>query len=283
MDNFSPDENSSPITARDIRTSPPAEEILPIEEAPSSPNQHYECYLLRHNKVSKKRSRHNSHNSTTSSTKMSNDQESRISKLESCVNRISNSMTSLRQKSNRPEDLTLMTIDEIKDEKNDLQRLLLEFESTEGRPKTKVEREVVRAIYDRYRTVKRLLAHTLSPTIPNHIKQFRKPHSDDALNEERDCLNSTKENKKLQEIKAQVSGSSGVTELNKQLNEAKHLKKKLRRKIRDFEKEFKIENGKPPNHSDLVVIATEYSEYREVRSKLRLLEALIEKEKMNQR
>lgn len=283
MDNFSPDENSSPVTARDIKASPPAEEILPIEEAPSSPNQHYECYLLRHNKVSKRRSRHNSHNSTTSSTQMSNDQELRITKLESCVNRILNSMTSLRQKSNRPDDLTLMTIDEIKDEKNDLQRLLLEFESTEGRPKTKIEREVVRAIYDRYRTVKRLLAHTLSPTIPNHIKQFRKPHSDDALNEERDCLNSTKENKKLQEIKAQVSGNSGVTELNKQLNEAKHLKKKLRRKIRDFEKEFKTENGKPPNHSDLVVIATEYSEYREVRSKLRLLEALIEKEKMNQR
>ena len=50
-----------------------------------------------------------------------------------------------------------------------------------------------------------------------------------------------------------------------------------------FFKQFKIENGKPPNHSDLIVIATEYSEYREVRSKLRLLEALIEKEKMNQR
>lgn len=283
MDNFSLDENSSPVTARDIRASPPAEEIPPIEEAPSSPNQHYECYLLRHNKISKRRIRHNSHNSTNSSTQQSNDQELRISQLESCVTRISNVMTSLRQKASRPDDVTLMTINEIKDEKNDLQRLLLEFESAEGRPKTKVEREIVRVVYDRYRTVKRLLAHAVSPTIPNHIKQFRKLHSDDDLNEEKDYLNINKENKKSQEKNVQVSGNSGVTELNKQLNEAKHLKKKLRRKIRDFEKEFKIENGKPPSHSDLVVIATEYSEYREVRSKLRLLEALIEKEKLNQR
>ena len=66
-------------------------------------------------------------------------------------------MTSLRQKASRPDDVTLMTINEIKDEKNDLQRLLLEFESAEGRPKTKVEREIVRVVYDRYRLVEKNL------------------------------------------------------------------------------------------------------------------------------
>ena len=69
----------------------------------------------------------------------------------------------------------------------------------------KVDNQSIKLKYNSYSTVKRLLAHTLSPTIPNHIKQFRKPHSDDALNEERDCLNSTKENKKLQEIKQAIN------------------------------------------------------------------------------
>jgi len=51
----------------------------------------------------------------------------------------------------RPEDLTLMTREQIRIEKAAMQRELLKHESRHGRPSTKEEKEIMRSVYERYR------------------------------------------------------------------------------------------------------------------------------------
>lgn len=55
-------------------------------------------------------------------------------------------------------DVSKMDFDELKDEKLSMQRELLKFESKHGRPSTKESRDVMREVYDRYRSVKRSIA-----------------------------------------------------------------------------------------------------------------------------
>ncbi|KAA0192828.1 putative Fam13 [Fasciolopsis buskii] len=58
----------------------------------------------------------------------------------------------------RPECLQLMTRKQVEDEKLDLQKALLYFEGLHGRPSGRQERLIMRPLYDRYRSVKRMLA-----------------------------------------------------------------------------------------------------------------------------
>ena len=54
----------------------------------------------------------------------------------------------------RPSDLDLMSIEQIIDEKLDIQTLLLDFERIHGHPETKDEKEAMKDLYDRYRSLK---------------------------------------------------------------------------------------------------------------------------------
>ena len=62
-----------------------------------------------------------------------------------------------RKVKDRPFDLDLMTIEEIIDEKLDIQSLLLDFEKNHGHPETKDEKEAMKGLYDRYRSLKMLV------------------------------------------------------------------------------------------------------------------------------
>lgn len=53
-----------------------------------------------------------------------------------------------------------MTTQQVKDEKLSIQRALLDFESVHGKPNTKQERNTIRPLYDRYRSVKKLLVRS---------------------------------------------------------------------------------------------------------------------------
>jgi hydroxyproline oxidase len=56
-----------------------------------------------------------------------------------------------------PEDLTFMTKHQLKVEKQIVQRALLSLEKSLGRPRTLVEKEITRPLYNRYRMVKQVL------------------------------------------------------------------------------------------------------------------------------
>lgn len=92
-----------------------------------------------------------------SSSSSSNSESESLCKFEQILHKIEDSMTSKRISCNRPKEITLMTAGQIIDEKSDLQHLLLHFESTYGRPDCEKHRQIMKSIYDRYRSVKRLV------------------------------------------------------------------------------------------------------------------------------
>ncbi|XP_067901934.1 protein FAM13A isoform X2 [Heterodontus francisci] len=72
--------------------------------------------------------------------------------------------------------------------------------------------------------------------------------------------------------------SASMPELLEQLQEARADKKRLRKTLRDFEDTFFQENGRNVQKEDRAPMAEEYSEYKHVKAKLRLLEVLISKQ-----
>ncbi|KAJ6655403.1 hypothetical protein lerEdw1_005400 [Lerista edwardsae] len=66
-------------------------------------------------------------------------------------------------------------------------------------------------------------------------------------------------------------------ELVEQLQEVREEKKRIRKKLRDFEDNFFRQNGRNVQKEDRAPMAEEYNEYKQVKAKLRLLEVLISK------
>merc|ERR1719433_1354548 len=62
----------------------------------------------------------------------------------------------------RPSDLDLMSIEQIIDEKLDIQTLLLDFEKIHGHPETKDEKEAMKELYDRYSSLKMIVKRSNS-------------------------------------------------------------------------------------------------------------------------
>merc|ERR1719322_1433106 len=257
-----------------------------MDLAPSSPSADYFEGYKRHHHLRHHRHQHDG-------SRRHRNQEDKILNLRMQLDRITSALDKSRKQDGRPEDVTLMTRQQILAEKVAMQRELLRFETDHGRPGSKWQRDVMRVIYDRYRTVKRLLLDTMSPTLTSQHRRVLKSISRDPIDltrvvDDDQTLRMTSSGESVTKwnsdvtaedaIKDQISGDLEFEELKKQLEEVKHQKKALRRRIRDFEREFKLIHHRSPTHADMVVMATEYSEYREARSRLRLLEALIEKQ-----
>ena len=67
-------------------------------------------------------------------------------------------MREKREISHRAEDMSRMSELQLREEKSELQRELLVLEAQFGRPQAGPERQAVRAIYHRYRELKRRLS-----------------------------------------------------------------------------------------------------------------------------
>ncbi|CAJ1052446.1 protein FAM13A isoform X1 [Xyrichtys novacula] len=68
-----------------------------------------------------------------------------------------------------------------------------------------------------------------------------------------------------------------MQELVEQLQETREEKKRLRKNLKEFEDQFFRQNGRNVQKEDRSPLAVEYSEYKHVKAKLRLLEVLISK------
>nr|XP_019587389.1 PREDICTED: protein FAM13C isoform X3 [Rhinolophus sinicus] len=62
------------------------------------------------------------------------------------------------------------------------------------------------------------------------------------------------------------------------LRETRADKKRLRKALREFEEQFFKQTGRTPQKEDRIPMADEYSEYKHIKAKLRLLEVLISKQ-----
>uniref|UniRef100_A0A8D0C2Q7 Family with sequence similarity 13 member A n=1 Tax=Salvator merianae TaxID=96440 RepID=A0A8D0C2Q7_SALMN len=71
--------------------------------------------------------------------------------------------------------------------------------------------------------------------------------------------------------------AASMPELVEQLQEVREEKKRIRKKLRDFEDNFFRQNGRNVQKEDRAPMAEEYNEYKQVKAKLRLLEVLISK------
>ncbi|KAG8593212.1 hypothetical protein GDO81_000766 [Engystomops pustulosus] len=219
--------------------------------------------------------------------------------IEATMETIQKKLQEKRADVSRPEDIKDMTRDQIAEEKVSLQKALLYYESIHGRPVTKSERQVMKPLYDRYRLFKQILyrANTI-PVIEEEegsedegnvnadfavtmkpgftVRSFL-----DQLEDEADGFVSPVDDKtpskSTQDLGLGNLHSASVSELLEQLQEAREEKKRIRKKLRDFEDNFFRQNGRNVQKEDRSPMAEEYIEYKHMKAKLRLLEVLISK------
>lgn len=67
------------------------------------------------------------------------------------------------------------------------------------------------------------------------------------------------------------------SELVEQQKSTREEKKKLRRQLREFEDEFQNRTGRKLQKEDRLPMETVYTDYKHIKAKLRLLEALLKK------
>ncbi|XP_055290533.1 protein FAM13A isoform X5 [Moschus berezovskii] len=219
--------------------------------------------------------------------------------VEATLESIQRKLQEKRAETSRPEDIKDMTKDQIANEKVALQKALLYYESIHGRPVSKNERQVMKPLYDRYRLVKQILSR--ASTIPiieeeegSEDDNYTKPDfmvtlkTDfsarcflDQFEDDADGFISPMDDK----IPSKCSQDTGLSnlhaasipELLEHLQEMREEKKRIRKKLRDFEDNFFRQNGRNVQKEDRTPMAEEYNEYKHIKAKLRLLEVLISK------
>lgn len=84
-------------------------------------------------------------------------EKSRTTSMEEMVREAERKLSEKRKKNNRSEKMEELNYEQLLDEKTAVQKALLHIENAFGRPVSKEDRAVVRPLYDKYRTLKRLL------------------------------------------------------------------------------------------------------------------------------
>uniref|UniRef100_A0A8C9B7W2 Family with sequence similarity 13 member A n=1 Tax=Phocoena sinus TaxID=42100 RepID=A0A8C9B7W2_PHOSS len=219
--------------------------------------------------------------------------------VEATLESIQRKLQEKRVETSRPEDIKDMTKDQIANEKVTLQKALLYYESIHGRPVSKNERQVMKPLYDRYRLVKQILSRAStvpiieeeegseddSSTKPEFTVTLKTDFSArcflDQFEDVTDGFISPMDDK----IPSKCSQDTGLSnlhaasipELLEHLQEMREEKKRVRKKLRDFEDNFFRQNGRNVQKEDRTSMAEEYNEYKHIKAKLRLLEVLISK------
>ncbi|XP_053886408.1 protein FAM13A-like isoform X3 [Malaclemys terrapin pileata] len=83
--------------------------------------------------------------------------------------------------------------------------------------------------------------------------------------------------KSSQDMGLSTLHAASMPELLEQLQEVREEKKRIRKKLREFEDNFFRQNGRNVQKEDRTPMAEEYNEYKQIKAKLRLLEVLISK------
>ncbi|XP_033881981.3 protein FAM13C-like isoform X2 [Acipenser ruthenus] len=215
--------------------------------------------------------------------------------VESLIMRLKEKRTAL----GLPENMKEMTQKQMALEKVALQKCLLYFESLHGRPGTKQERNLMKPLYDRYRMIKQFLCATSSittieeegsdeenmqhnPLPPSRI--ISQNSSDESLcpyeeDNEPAFVSPLDEMKAVRQNAVTMSNlhEASMPELLEHLRETRAEKKRLRKALRDFEDQFLRQVGRAAQKEDRIPIAEEYSEFKQIKAKLRLLEVLVSK------
>ncbi|XP_035029084.2 protein FAM13B [Hippoglossus stenolepis] len=229
--------------------------------------------------------------------------------VEETVNMITNRLKERRRELRLPDHIKEMTHYQMTMEKTSMQKCLLYFESLHGRPSTKQERTLMKPFYDRYRLLKQLLLFSVASTVittieeeedsdeghpkqrsprqpPHWLKSPRCASSDELLQppslemSETPLVSPLEEAKSLQPqiITMATLHEASRSELLDHLRVARSEKRRLHKTLREFENHFHAQTGRACQKEDRGQMAEEYCQYKNLKAKLRLLEALLSKQ-----
>ncbi|XP_044069825.1 protein FAM13B-like isoform X2 [Siniperca chuatsi] len=229
--------------------------------------------------------------------------------VEETVNIINNRLKERRRDLGLPESIKEMSHFQMTMEKTSLQKCLLYFENLHGRPSTRQERTLMKPFYDRYRLLKQLLFSSAAATVittieeeegsdeehpkqrssrpqPLWLKSPRCVSSDELLHlpslemSETPLVSPLEEVKGLQPqiITMATLHEASRPELLDHLRIARLEKRRLHQALREFEHHFYTQTGRACQKEDRGPMAEEYCQYKNLKAKLRLLEALLSKQ-----
>ncbi|XP_040906484.1 protein FAM13B-like isoform X2 [Toxotes jaculatrix] len=227
--------------------------------------------------------------------------------VEETVNIITNRLKERRRELGLPESIKEMSHYQMTMEKTSMQKCLLYFESLHGRPSTRQERTLMKPFYDRYRLLKQLLLFSSTSTVITTIEEEegsdeerpkqRSPRqqppkpprcvfSDDSLHLPSLEMSETPLVSPLEEVKSlqpQIITMASLHEASRpelldQLRMARLEKRRLHQTLREFEDHFYAQTGRACQKEDRGPMAEEYCQYKNLKAKLRLLEALLSKQ-----
>ncbi|XP_076598356.1 protein FAM13A-like [Chaetodon auriga] len=230
-------------------------------------------------------------------------------KVEETVNMISNRLKERRRELGLPDGIKEMSHFQMTMEKTSLQKCLLYFESLHGRPSTRQERTLMKPFYDRYRLLKQLLLSSAAATVittieeeedsdeehpkqrsprqqPFRLKSPRCVSSVESVHQPSTEMSETPLVSPLEEMKSlqpQIMTMATLHEASRpelldHLRMARSEKRRLHHALREFEDHFYMQTGRACQKEDRGPMAEEYCQYKNLKAKLRLLEALLSKQ-----
>ncbi|XP_038149806.1 protein FAM13B-like isoform X1 [Cyprinodon tularosa] len=229
-------------------------------------------------------------------------------KVEETVNLITNRLRERRSELGLPDSLKEMSHYQMSMEKTSMQKCLLYFEGLHGRPTTKQERTLMKPFYDRYRLLKQLLSSvsTASITTIEEEEDSDEEHFKEQSPSQQPLWLKTSRFMSLEETQFPSSVDMSETPVVSPLDEGKsfqaqiitistlheasrqelldHLrsvrleKRRLHQTLQEFEDRFYAQTGRACQKEDRGPMAEEYCQYKNLKAKLRLLEALLSKQ-----
>ena len=198
---------------------------------------------------------------------------SETSQLPATMAAVQQELESKRSSAGRPEDFEDMTREQLMQEKTELQKALLRFESVHGRPKSKSDRDIVRPLYDRYRAVKRLVGRLASgdadhagsdlPPILEHVVMTFPSQT----SQSRSAVCSSNNDTSAVNQAAAKDGEPNLhelplVELIRLLQQSRQEKRRSKRLIRAFESEFTKSTGRKVEKGDRGTMTQVYASYK---------------------
>ncbi|KAM6956637.1 protein FAM13A-like [Aplochiton taeniatus] len=177
-----------------------------------------------------------------------------------------------------PDNIKEMTVTQLALEKTVLQKALLYYESLHGRPRSRQERTLMKPHYDRYRLVKQLLTRSSTPLISTILLSLGVPFLQEAAGH-------TPLVSPLDEVRGQQAKDVAMATLHEasrrelldQLRVTCEERKKLQLALKNFEQHFYSQTGRAVQKEDRGPMRDEYRQYKTLKAKLRLLDALLSK------
>ncbi|XP_068597108.1 protein FAM13C-like [Brachionichthys hirsutus] len=229
--------------------------------------------------------------------------------FEETVSIISNRLKEKRQELGLPDSIKEMSHFQMTLEKTSLQKCLLYFENLHGRPSTRLERTLMKPYYDRYRLLKQLLLSSAAAAVITTINEedgsdeespkqqspmqqllwLKSPRCvspDELLHLSSPEMSETPLASPLEEVKRlqpQIVTMATLHEASRpelldHLRTARVEKRRLHHVLQEFEDHFYMQTGRVCQKEDRGPMAEEYCQYKNLKAKLRLLEALLSKQ-----